>query len=140
MRKVKRIWIKEEKRIVKLLYRKGLIDMPLKELYWAEYYRTNKMYRSSSGKYKHSEYFPEIYYGTTDYWGECDEHSLVDTILQGLYWEHVIDVNADVELGYPESTFKCKSRRWFIKYLSALKTVNFDNKINKLLRQRNIYD
>lgn len=141
MRKAKRLWIKQEKQTVKLLYRKGLLkDFKIKELYWNEYYRTGKMYRSSDGKYKHSEYFPEVHYSTTDYFGECDEHSIVSHISDLFYWENVDTEKWDEASGdYPESTFKYRSRKHFINYLRALKTVKFDNKIKALLIRKTDY-
>ena len=139
MRKAKRLWIKQEKRIVKLLYRKGLIrpDIKIKDLYWQEYHSTNKRYRSKNKKYKFTEYMPEIFFGTCDYWGEWDDHSIVYDVLDGLYWKHTIP--SDTNNGdYPKSTFKYNGRQWFINYLNTLPTVNFDNKINKLLKVNRI--
>lgn len=135
MRKAKRLWIKQEKRIIKLIYRKGLIpfDLKLNELYWAEYHSTNKRYKSKNGKYKHTEYLPEIFYGVSDYWGEWDEHGIVNMVMDVLYWKHTIPTDID-DGEYPKSTFKFNGRQWFINYLSKLPTINHDNKINKLLR------
>lgn len=137
MRKAKRLWIKQEKRIIKLIYKKGLIPdkLKLKEFYWAEYHITNKRHKSRTNKkYKHSEYFPELHYSTVDYYGECDEHGLVDCIMDLLYWSHVIPSEFNNTEIYPDSKFKIKSRRRFIYYLNGLKTINQDNKINKLLK------
>ena len=41
--KIKRLWIKQEKRIVKLLYKKGFLkDFKVEDLYWAEFSWFNK--------------------------------------------------------------------------------------------------
>jgi len=135
MRKAKRLWIKQEKRTVKLLYRKGLIDsdIKIKDLYWAEYHTTKKTYRSKNKKYKFTEYMPQVFFGTSDYWGEWNDHSIVDNVLNGLYWQYAIPSDTD-NGDYPKSTFNYKGRQWFIDYLNKLPTINFDNKINKLLR------
>ena len=140
--KIKRRWIKEEKRIVNLLYRKGFLkDFKVKDLYWAEYHRIKKTYKSRNRKYKYSVYMSEIHYCTTDYWGESDEHSVVRHVLDMLHWQYVDTTNWNSESGeWPESTFKQMDRNQFIKYLKQLPTVVPDNKINKILRRRNIYE
>lgn len=141
--KIKRRWIKEEKRIVYLLYRKGFIkgEYNLDALYWEEYHRIKKTYKSSNGKYKWSIYMPEIHFTTSDYWGEFDEHSIVDSIKQTLYWEHIDTTDWDEDSGeYPKSTFRNMNRRQFIQYLKKLPTKVGDNKINKVLKNTNIYD
>jgi hypothetical protein len=147
--KIKRQWIKEEKRIVELLYRKGFIkgEWKLDDLYWAEFhwyqrkcYKTK--YNSYDGKrYRFPVYMPEIHFMTTDYWGESDEHSIVDSIKQTLWWEHIDTKNWDETSGeYPESTFPNMNRRQFIQYLKKLPTKVGDNKINKILKNTNLYD
>jgi hypothetical protein len=136
--KIKRQWMKEEKQIVYLLYRKGFIkgEYKLDNLYWAEYHWHNrKYYRSSNGKYRYPIYMPEIHFCTTDYWGESDEHSIVDSIIDRLHWEHTDTLNWDPESGeYPKSTFKPMDRRQFIHYLKKLPTKVADKKINKILK------
>jgi hypothetical protein len=135
MRKDKKIWIKQEKRLVKLLYKKGfLTDFKLSDFYWAEFHNSGKKY--SSGKYRFSEYYPEIHYSTTDYWGEGDEHSIVDTIKEALYWEGVDGNNLNADGEYPKSSFKYYHRRRLIKYLNSLPTVISDNKINEIVNIR----
>ena len=80
------IWKKQEKRIVRLLYRKGLLsDFKLSELYWEEYHRLRSRKKKHSRKYKNSVYAPEVHYSTTDYWGECDEHSVVGHVKEKLF-------------------------------------------------------
>lgn len=134
-----RIWKKQEKRIVKLLYKKGLLfDYKLSDLYWNYYKVINKTKRKHGRKYKFSKYAPELHYSTVDYWGECDEHSLVGYIIDYLYWENVIENTVTEEsFGYPESSFKFKGRLWFIRYLELLPTKINNSKINKLLKITN---
>jgi hypothetical protein len=141
--KIKRRWIKEEKRIVYLLYIKGLLkDFKVSDFYWAEYhwYR-KKCYKTKKNKYdgkryRFPVYMPEIHYCTTDYWGESDEHSIVSHVLDMLHWEHVDMDNWDDTSGeWPKSTFKKMNRSQFIHYLKKLPTVVSDNKINKLLKK-----
>lgn len=144
--KIKRQWVKEEKRIVSLLYRKGLLkDFKITHFYWAEYnwFRSRK-YKSKTNsydgkRYRYPIYLPEVHYCTTDYWGESDEHSIVSTILDHLYWDHIDDEDWDPTSGeFPKSTFKCgMSRRQLIKYLEKLPTKVSDRKIDKLIRKQN---
>ena len=140
--KIKRRWIKEEKQIVYLLYRKGLLeDFKIKDLYWAEYHWRNRKHYRSSGGYRWPVYMPEVHFWTTDYWGEGDEHSVVDAIIQDLYWQNIDTTNWDSESGeYPPSKFRRMERGQFIKYLKKLPTKIGDRKINKLLKKVNIYD
>jgi hypothetical protein len=143
--KIKRQWIKEEKQIVSLLYQKGLLeDFKITELYWAEYHWLNgKKYKSRTNsydgkRYRYPVYVPEIHYCTTDYWGEADEYSIVNTILDHLYWDNIDDENWDETSGdFPKSTFNTRmTRKQFIKYLESLPTKVSDKKINKIIRRQ----
>ena len=148
--KIKRRWIKEEKQIVYLLYRKGFIvkdEFKLEDLYWASYHWYNrKCYNTKHNlydgkRYRHPVYMPEIHFCTTDYWGESDEHGIVDIVLQELYWEHVDTTNWDSDSGeYPKSSFKKMTRGQFIKYLKGLSTKVGDRKINTILKRVNEYE
>lgn len=139
--KIKRQWIKEEKRIVSLLYRKGLLkDFKITDFYWAEYhwFRSRK-YKSKRTKYSFPIYLPEVHYCTTDYWGESDEHSIVSTILDHLYWSNIDEENFDPTSGeWLKSTFnKRMTRKQFIKYLEKLPTKVSDRKLDKMIRKQN---
>lgn len=134
--KVKRLWIKQEKQIVRLLYQKGLLqDYSLDNLYWAEYnWHNRKKYKSSNGKSSWPVYMPEVHYMTTDYWGESDEHSIVSTIKEHLWWDHANTENWDSTSGeWPRSSFPKMTRSQFIKYLKEMPTKVNDNKIKKVL-------
>jgi hypothetical protein len=142
--KIKRQWIKQEKQIVYLLYRKGLIidaHIKLEDLYWASYNWLNRKHyktklNSYGGRiYRAPIYMPEVHFCTTDYWGESDEHSIVDTVLQQLYWKHVDTRDRDEDSDkYPVSTFPKMTRTQFIKYLKSLPTKVADKKINKIIK------
>lgn len=139
--KIKRLWIKQEKQIVKLLYQKGLIkDFSIDDLYWAEFsWFGKKKYKSKHSKYSYPVYMPEVHYMTTDYWGESDEHSIVSTVKEHLYWEHIEPKVWDMELrGYPPSKFKIMTRSQFIKYLKKMPTKVNNNKIKKVLKTQSI--
>lgn len=139
--KIKRKWVKDEKRIVRLLYRKGFLeDFKLNELYWAEYHwyrKKTRVYKHKDGnKYRYPVYMPEVHYSTTDYWGETNEHSVVSYVLDILYWGNIDTTDWDEESGeYPKSTFPKMNRYQFIKYLQKLPTKVSDNKINRVLKR-----
>lgn len=135
--KSKRRWIKEEKRIVSLLYSRGLLkDWKIKDLYWAEYSWLNKKYYRSSGGHRWPVYMPEVHYCTIDYWGEGDEQSIVGTIIQHLYWGNIDTTNWNPESGeYPPSKFTKMTRSQFIKYLRKLPIKVGDRKINSILNK-----
>ena len=137
--KIKRLWTKQEKRIVKLLYRKGLLkDFKITDLYWAEFnWFRGRKYKSRYSKYSYPVYMPEVHYMTTDYWGESDEHSIVGSVKEHLWWGHAEMENWDDTSGeWPKSTFPKMTRQQFIKYLEKLPTKVNDNKINKLLKTK----
>lgn len=135
--KINRVWNKQEKRIVRLLYRKGF-DIDLSNLYWASYKKTGKKYRRKGSTFSSLGYRDEVYFCIKDYWGEYDEYSLVDSFIKRKTWENIPDdvlKNCDdMWKAYSLSNFQCKSRKWLIKYLSTLPTVRFDSKVNKILR------
>lgn len=141
--KIKRKWVKDEKRIVRLLYQKGFLkDFKITDFYWAEYYWYNKRKRKSRcGKYSFPVYMPEIHFFTTDYWGESDEHSIVSYVLDVLHWSNIDTTDWDETSGcFPKSTFPKMSRSEFIKYLKTLPTKVSDKKINKVLKRKFIYE
>ena len=135
--KINRVWNKQEKRIVRILYRKGF-DIDLSNLYWASYKKTGKKYRRKDSTFSYLGYRDEVYFCTWDYWGECEEYSLVDSFIEMKTWKNIPDdvlKNCDdMWKAYSLSNFQCKSRKWLIKYLSTLPTVRFDSKINKILK------
>lgn len=136
--KINRVWNKQEKRIVRLIYRKGFLsDMP--NLYWASYKETGKKYKNKGSSYSWYGCLDEVYYCTWDYWGECDEHPLVDGIIDNLTAKGIPDSILE-DCGYDyykamkHSSFQYKGRKWFIKYLEGLPTIRCDSKINKVLK------
>jgi hypothetical protein len=128
-----RTFKKQEKIIVTLLYKKGYIEKKqIPELYWAEFFRTNRTKKGSKkSKNKFHTYFPEIHYCSVDYWGEADEHSIVNEVLDNLLWSNVVEENGP----HTKSSFMYKGRVWFIRYLRSLPTVNSDNKIKLAFRR-----
>jgi len=91
MKKYIKKHLKDEKRILKLMYRKGIFDMlkiELKSLGW-EYLLSGKRLRKRKGKrkYSYTEYLPELHTYSTDYWGETDSRSVIFFLKEHLFWE-----------------------------------------------------
>lgn len=129
MKKDMKLFKKQEKRIVKLLYKKGFLkDFKLEDFYW-ESFKWFKTYKSKMG-YRFPRYVPELHFSTVDYWDECDEHSVVDCVLNELFWDNA---EFDEVYNYATSRFKIKTREQFIKYLSDLPNKVNDNKIKRVL-------
>lgn len=136
MNNKQRIWKKQEKQLVKLMYQKGIIDTlrvvnNVNDLYWQNYTIASGKYKS--GKYKFLRYYDEVHYFTSDYWGEGDEHSLVGAYLDLLYWGNI---KYDNVLGDVVPMKKIRlGRRQIIKRLKKLKTIKNDKKINKVVKK-----
>lgn len=129
MSKEIRKWVKQEKMIMRLMYRAGLLDgWKLTEMYLESFTRSGKKYRS--GKYKYDVYLPEVHYCTVDYFGEADEHSIVQAVENGLYWK---DAVYDEETLATISCFGPLSRKGLIKYLRSLPVIISDHKINRIV-------
>lgn len=131
--KCQRKWVKQEKRIVKLMYRKGLIDHYLEMLSWGE------LTCLDSKRKNMFVYLPEIVYWTCDYWGEWDEHRLVDGVIDDIIWsdadyEELEGVYNPYGLIEKSKYIHLKSRKRFIEYLESLPTVRNDHKINWILK------
>lgn len=95
MNKSVKNWIKQEKRIAKLLYRTGILDevcrlfgLKTEDLYWAEYRESGRRIKNKGSKYSYREYLPEIHYCLRDYWGEYDEYSFVGTAIAHIHDQH----------------------------------------------------
>ena len=140
--KINRVWNKQEKRIVRLLYRKGLLPVDISMLYWESYKPTNKKFKNKGSNFSWSGYCDEVYYCTYDYWGECIEHPIVDEFIETTTWNNVPDCVMedcdDMWKAYSQSTFQYKGRKWLIKYLSSLATIRCDSNINKALKIKKI--
>lgn len=132
MNKIQRKHLKLQKRTLRLLYRKGLIDKHEPEdLYWCDY-----DYHYSKRKYGNRVPLMNVYFDTVDYWGEVDETDLIGNVIDLLWWDGAYDFCQ--ESGYPEkSTFEPRTKLEFIKYLEKLPTVRNDSKINVALKVKN---
>lgn len=113
MRTKTRIHIKQEKIIVGLLYKKGLISKSISQLYWAEYSRAFRPKKSKEG-IRFTRYLPEIFYCQADYWGEYDEIGIVADTCDRLKYR----------------------RKYLIRKLRKMPTKIHDNKIRKVLLRK----
>lgn len=94
--------------------------------------RPHKVRKTESG-FKYAIYLPEVHYCTVDYWGEADEHGLVDGVLDYLGWKHG-KVTEDEMWPDISACWWLHSRTALIKWLSLLPVKVHDSKINKVLK------
>jgi hypothetical protein len=136
MKKYIRKHLKDEKRILKLMYKKGIFEIlriNLKHLGW-EYLLYGKRQRRRKGKNKYAfrECLPELHEWTQDYWGEGDSHSVINSFKEHLFWETAKEF--DEESGFPINHKHAKNS-FLIEYLTKLPTKNNDSKFNRFLKR-----
>lgn len=132
MKKYIKKHLKDEKRILKLMYKKGffkILNIDFEDLSW-ELLLEGKRQRKRKGEWVYRDFLPELHVWSRDYWGECDSNSLVDCLKQYLFWETAKDY--DLETGFPINQ-KYPTTKFLIEYLTKLPTVNNDSKFNKYL-------
>ncbi len=132
MKKYIKKHLKDEKRILKLMYKKGIFEtlgIDLKDLGW-EYLLTGKRLRKRKDKREFSfhEYLPELHIFTKNYWDEGDSYSVVKCLKDYIYFTET-DNDED---GFPLNT-KYPENRDIINYLLKLPTKRNDNNFNKFL-------
>jgi hypothetical protein len=133
MKKYIRKHIKDEKRILKLMYKKGIINELVNDIEdcgWAYLLKGNRQ-RSRNGSFNFYDYLPEFHLHTTDYWGDGDSRSLVN-----VFRENIMMANADfcVVKGLIKVNKSVEDAKGLIKYLNSLPTTIRDNKFNKYLK------
>lgn len=146
-------WVKTEKRIVRLMYRAGLLDnhfvkkqwvrgrgyvtvKPFDVFYWEHYHQLHKIdWNKSHGGLP--PYMPEVHYCETDYWGESDEHAVTGILDFGLCKCPIIDEETGDYLP-PCKHYKLalKSRYRLIVLLKTFPVKRNDHGINKVLNRR----
>lgn len=131
MKKKIRIHLKTEKVIVKLLYKKGLLEEDLSDIGWEYFskYGMKRRRKRNGRKYRISLYLPELFVFSTDYWGEGIETPVVNTHKHNHWYNTSKNLDED---NYPLD--KELSKKNFIKYLRSLPNKRNDNKINKILK------
>jgi hypothetical protein len=79
-------------------------------------------------------YLGEIHFSTTDYFGETDEHGVVDRHLEHKFWEHAGEDWHDM-FEVPAS-LRNYNRKQLIRDLKSLPNVKYGSKeINYILRR-----
>lgn len=134
MKKYIRKHLKTEKRILKLMYRKGVFEtlhISMSDIQW-EYLLTGKKHRNRKGRspYKYRDWLPQLHVYSCDYWGECDSCSVVELYRDLLFWENATEFN---ENGFPLNS-KVVSDKQLVEHLKALPTKNSNSKFNSLLK------
>lgn len=133
MKKYIKKHLKDEKRILKLMYKKGifeLLNIDFKELGW-EYHLTGLKGRKRNKQYATRDYLPELHEWTQDYWGEGDSHSVISFFREYLYWENISVFD---ENGFPEKG-RYFSNKQLIEHLNSLPTKNNNSKFNRFLKR-----
>ena len=121
MKKSIRKLVKDEKRIVKLMYIKGILKA----------FKIKPEQLSWELCYCRKQDVPEIMIYFTDYWGEGDSYSIIDSYFEQLYLTTGFYNEETTEF---VSENKINSREKLIKHLISLPTVLKNSKINKYLK------
>lgn len=131
MKKYIKKHLKDEKRILKLMYKKGifeLLNIDLKDLAW-ELLKDGKRQRRRKRKYAFRDYLPELHVWSQNYWGEGDSDSVVGYFKDYYFWNYATEHDED---GYPLN-MKHPTNSFLISFLSKMPTKNNDSKFNKFL-------
>ncbi|MDH6308093.1 hypothetical protein M2451_002612 [Dysgonomonas sp. PFB1-18] len=129
--KVLRKHIKRDKRMLRLLYRKGLLDAWMdSHIHWAAYRSFNNRFN------KNHLYHIEPYYWIEDYWGEGDERELISDVIDNHIWETLNpkDEHFNVEREFYKWHKEHSSFKKMMNYLHSLPTKRRDSGINKYLK------
>lgn len=127
--------VKMEKRIVRAMYRAGLLDCLLKEgrktvspnefFYWESFKRVHK------SKNSFGVWLPGVYWCQTDYWGESDDIPVVDRFLP--------DCGCEIwgEDGYTPCNHhkQCHTNTGMLKYIRSLPIKRNDHAINLVINR-----
>lgn len=133
MKKYIRKHIKDEKRILKLMYKKGIINELVNDIEdcgW-EYLLKGNRQRARNGSFNFYDYLPEFHLYTTDYWGDGDSQALVSIFRESVMMANVEYCEVNVFSNVNKSVRNAKG---LIKYLNSLPTIINDNKFNKYLK------
>jgi hypothetical protein len=134
MKKYIRKHLKDEKRILKLMYSKGVFEtlgIYLKDLAWEYLLQGKRKRRRGENKYAFRECLPELHVWTQDYWGEGDSNSVVEILKQHIYYGNTHDLDED---GFPLNS-KFPKTNDVIAYLLKLPTKHNDSKFNRFLKR-----
>lgn len=145
-------WMKTEKRIVRLMYRAGLLDNhfvkkqwirgqgyvfvdPKDVFYWAYYHQLHEYVWNKSHKGM-PPYMPEVHYCQTDYWGEADEYPVARHLEFELCSCEIIGDDGNWLPPCEHCKRASKSRYALIRELKRLPVKRNDHKINGVLKKK----
>ena len=134
MKKYIKKHLKDEKRVLKLMYKKDFfkeLGIDMENLGW-EYLSYGKRQRKrikSGNKYVFRDCLPELHEYTQDYWGEGDSHSVIGSLKDFIFFTYAKERD---DCGFPVNS-KYPSTIDLIKFLNKLPTINNDNKFNQFL-------
>jgi len=119
-----RVFKKRSAIIARLLLQAGMITPKFfNGLYWAEFRR--KRNKKKRGKqWSRLQYYRELHYWTQDYWGECDEHSVIDMAFDILFDKLITFDEVTLEYVYPE--------KWPKTTLAIIKSLRHGIQHNKI--------
>lgn len=132
MKKYIRTHLKNEKRVLKLMYRKGMFEVlgiKINLLDW-ECLLKGKRGRKRNKKYNFHDWLPELHSYSCDYWGEWDSHSVVSSMKDYFHWE--LSEEIDKNYGFPKGKYFTTLE--LIKHLNLLPTKKHNSKFNSLLK------
>jgi len=123
-----RLFKKDSAIIARLAVRAGFIKPKLfNNLYWAEFHRKSNKKRKR-GKGSRLQYYTELHYSTSDYWGEWDEHSLISFIFDCYYWD-MVEIEGETGHFTPPKKVRLSNK-------SIIKRLRDDIQQNKLHRTK----
>lgn len=123
-----RLFKKHNTIIARLLLQSGIITPKFfNELYWAEFRRSKNKRWKQNGWYKFN-YYTELHYSTIDYWGECDEHSVIKMAKDILFDKLITFDEVTLKYVYPE--------KWPKTTLAIIKSLRDGVQHNKLHRAK----
>ena len=119
-----RVFKKHSAIIARLLLQAGMITPKFfNGLYWAEFRRSKNKRWKRNGWYK-LNYYTELHYWTRDYWGECDEHSVISMAKDILFDKLITFDEVTLEYVYPE--------KWPKTTLAVIKSLRDGIQHNKI--------
>ena len=131
MKKYIKKHLKDEKRILKLMHKKGileLLEINYEDLSW-EWFLDGKRERRRKRKYAFRDSLAQLHIHSQDYWGEGRCESVVSIFKEYYWFEFAKEREAE---GYPKNTIY-PTNKILVDYLLKLPTKNNNSKFNKIL-------
>lgn len=133
MRKQQRKDLKDEKRILKLMYRTGWIDElapDLASLEWVERYTSKRVRRRKNKKISFPLTEKKLHVTSSDYWGEISSSSIVCYCREAISMQ---DAQYCPFKGWHGVNVSVRTSKGLISYLEELPILKNDSLFNKYL-------